>query len=503
MFPILPKLAARHFAALNRVLRALRHSLAPSRPAASAAAPESATLRALTAAALALPGLAPTPAPAAPGDTGGFQYGHYKETPRTLYDGIRSAYSPIQVDNINANGNLTLWDRWKFAFNFIQDTWSGATPIATAPNALGGNNAPSANPNLTGATPLISGNGTLMYDKQFNTYRLDQNTGDYVLDNRLVHTIAVASPETRQQGDFKLGYEWDETAISFGGGLSEEPDYHSAFANLGGVWNLNQKLTTLSLTQSYTNSDITANINPDSAPYIDYSAYADKIETAPGPFGQPIRTLTGTRQDWSTHFGLTQVINKDALAEAGVGYTRSTGYLANPYKAVEFIFVSPNQTPADMGGGLPPLLTPQVQAVLEQRPDVRNEVSFNARYIQYVDPLDAAAHLGYRFFHDSWDINAHTFDADWVQPLPDGWSITPRFRYYSQSAANFYRPYFLFKSAEPTTATGQLDLAQVPIGAYTSDWRLAGFGALSGGITVSKKVGKAITLEGGFEYYTH
>lgn len=466
------------------------------------AAPESPALRALTAAALALPGLA-QPLHAAEGDEATFQYGHYKETARELYLGERSAYNPIQVDNLSGGGKFTLMDRWKLAFHYAQDTWSGATPITSAPLALGGNNYPSNNAAISGATPLILGNNTLMYDRQLNPYRLDLDSGNYVKDTRLVQTIAAASPETRQQGDFRLAYQWDEAEASVNGGVSEEPDYHSAFAGLGGRLDLNQKLTTLNLGLDYTNSDISAHLDPNASPYYDYDYYANQVQVQPGPFGTEIKTLRAVRQDWNTHFSVTQVLTKDALIESGVGYTRSTGYLANPYKVVDFVFVDPNQTPVDTGiPGLPALLTPEVQAVLERRPDARDQVTWDARYVQYIEPLDAAFHFDYRFYHDDWGIDAHTFHLDWAQPLGWGWTLTPRFRYYSQSAADFYQPYFLFQRAEPK-AGGQLDLAQVPLKAYSSDYRLSGFGALSGGVTVEKRVGKALTLEGGFEYYTH
>ena len=466
-------------------------------------ATESPSLRALTAAALALPGLA-QPAHAAEGDEASFQYGHYKETARELYLGIRSAYDPIQVDNLAGKGGFTLFDRWKFAFNYIQDTWSGATPITSAPLALGGNNSPSNNTNITGATPLILGNGTLMYDRQFNPYRLNLDTGNYVKDTRMVQTIAAASPETRTQGDFKLAYEWDRAALNVNGGLSEEPDYHSAFAGLGGRLDLNQKLTTLNLGVNYTNSDITAKLDSNASAYYDASAYASQIQVAAGPNGTEIRTLRAEREDWTTHFSVTQILGKDALVESGVGYTRSTGYLANPYKVVDFVFVDPNQTPTEMGGGLPPLLAPQVQAVLEQRPGLRNQITWDARYVQYIEPLDAALHFDYRFYHDDWGINSHTFQLDWGQPLGGGWTVTPRFRYYSQTAADFYQNYFLFKQGEPTIGnSGQLNLAQLPLSAYSSDYRLSAFGALSGGVTVAKQLGKAVKLEAGFEYYTH
>ena len=203
---------------------------------------EAASLRKLTLAALALPGLSMQAAHAAVGDIASFQYGHYKQTAWQLLDGLKSQYNPLQVDNIEANGLLTFEDRWKFNFNFVQDTWSGATPVASAPNALGGNN-----PTLAGASPLIRGNGSIRYDKEMNPYRLDTETGEYVEDTRLVQTVASASPEIRNQGDFRLGYEWDEAALGLAGGISQEPDFNSAFGSINGRMDFNQKRTAVNL----------------------------------------------------------------------------------------------------------------------------------------------------------------------------------------------------------------------------------------------------------------
>ena len=159
---------------------------------------QSKSLIALTSAALALPGLAQ----GAPGDVASFQYGHYKQSAWQLLDGLKSQYSPLQVDNIEANGLITLEDRWRFGFNYAQDTWSGATPVASAPYALGGNN-----PTTAGASPLIGGNHSMLYSRNLTPYRLDKQSAQYVPDARLVQTVASASPEIRNQGDFRLGYE--------------------------------------------------------------------------------------------------------------------------------------------------------------------------------------------------------------------------------------------------------------------------------------------------------
>jgi len=228
------------------------------------------------------------------------------------------------------------------------------------------------------------------------------------------------------------------------------------------------------------------------------------------PNSASVRTLRDDRHDWSVRLGLTQILNKDSLIETSLGYTRGTGFLENPYKVVQFLFVDPAQEPFDFGiPGVPPLLTADVRAVLEQRPDTRNQWTWNTRFVQYFTDWDAALHFDYRFFHDDWGINAHTFEAAWGQPVGGGWTITPRVRYYSQDQADFYRPFFLFKQAVPRTPalppdfSSHIDFSKIPIADFSSDHRLSGYGALSGGLTVSKQFAKGVELEAGFEYYTH
>jgi len=463
---------------------------------------ESNPLLCLTAAALALPGLSVAPrAEAVNDDPVGLQYGHYKQTPWQLLGGIKSQYSPLSVDNIEGNGILTFPEHWKFSFGYAQDTWSGATPVSSAPYALGGNN-----PTLAGASPLVRGNGTILYDKKLTPWMLDPNTATYVPDARLVQTVASASPEIRNSGNFRLGKEWDDMAFNVAGGLSQEPDYSSAFGGLNGLLYFNEKQTALNYGIDYTNSSVYALINPSYAPYVDKSYYASRgqiqVENVPG--GTKIEHMTGTRQDWNFHLNFSQVVNRELLLQTGIGFIHSQGYLGNPYKAVDMVFVNTNGEPVpplDEDSSLPPLWQPSVEAAIERRPDFRDQGLWDLRFVQYVEPFDAAVHGGYRFFIDSWGVSAHTFDIDWVQPI-DEWSITPRFRYYSQNGASFYQPYFLFSGAEPTVG-GRFNLEGVPLNAYSSDWRLAAYGSLSAGLTVARPIGKAMAFEAGFEWYTH
>lgn len=463
-------------------------------------------LQALTAAALVLPGLVQAPAHAAADDEFSFQYGRYQEGERDLGN-VKSNFKPITVDSLQSSGNVSLTDRIKFGFNFIQDTWSGATPITTAPSVRQGNQEYKQFGTVAGASPFIKdGNGGIVYfDSNFNPLKSYQNlnTGEQTslgIDRQLVHTMVMASPETRKEGNFRIGYEWDEAAVSAGGGISNEHDYESRFTNLGLRLDFNQKRTTLDMSASYANSYTSARIDHDVSPYVNTVAYTSQI-VALNEVGGP-SMIKGNREDWGGNVNLTQVVNKDALAKVGVGFTHSAGYLENPYKYVTAFFVEPT------GGALGELSSTipyvgQVKAFMEQRPNNRNQVNLSAGWVQYVSPLDAALHFDYKFFHDDWGIDAHTFEGDWVQPLGAGWTITPRVRYYSQSSADFYYPYLIVKGAGSGAGSSPRDNAKLPTQTFSSDHRLSGYGALSGGVMVSKQFAKGLRLDAGFEYYTH
>lgn len=467
-----------------------------------------ASLQALTLAALALPGLMMSGAAFAEDEEVSLQYGHYQESKRDLGD-VHSNFKPIEVESLFGRTKLKLTDRIKLALNYVQDTWGGATPIATAPLVFGGNHTK----NLSGASPLLN-TGIARFNNKLEPVYRDPATGASGQASQLVHTLAMASPETRKQGDFKVSYEFDEAELNAGAGISDEKDYQSIFGNLGTRLDFNQKRTVMDLGLSYTSSETKAILDHDATPYIyessaGFKSYSDTHSASQIELSGVSKSqiLTGNRQDLGTHLGLAQILNKNALLEISFGYTRSTGYMDNPYKAVTAVFIEPGQIPDASGQ-----LTGNVRALLEKRPDERNQWVGNLRYVQHIDALDSALHFDYRYFHDDWGIDAHTFEADWVQPVADGWVVTPRVRYYSQSAADFYTPYLVSKQTTPgkvqsfdsngNATVSQLNYASLPAN-YSSDQRLSGYGALSGGIVISKKFAKGVSIEAGAEYYAH
>lgn len=459
-------------------------------------------LQALTASALLLSGFAPPTVHAADGDedSATLQFSHYREGKRDL-SGTPNSLQPIQVDSLRGAWQFELSERSHLTLHVTQDTWSGATPIATAPLVARGNRAiPQGGAGtMSGASPYL--NGPVLLDRQLTPLQQDPGTRQVIGPNpQVVHTMSSASPETRREVELKGQHAWDEARLTLGGGISQERDYESRFVNARTQWDFNQKLTQLSLGASYAQGKTSATLDPDAAPYITKTAYQNQITSTGSQ-----QVLHGDRRDHGLQFGLTQVLTADALLEASLGFTRSSGYLANPYRVMSVIFVEPPAV-----GNNPATLNGNMQALLEQRPDSRQQWMFSTRYAQFFPAADAGLHLGYRYFRDDWAIKSHTVEAEWRQALANQWSLTPSLRYYSQSAARFYQPYLVSPQAFRKIAIDANE--NVTITPYnpqllprdfSSDPRLSGFGSLSGGLTLARQFGKGLRFEVGVEFYQH
>lgn len=502
---------------------------APRLPAAGAA------LQLLSAAALLLPGVLSAPVQAADAATESVtvQMSRYEEGRRDLA-GTRSSLAPLSIDVVRGSVNLRALDRLRIKASYSQDTWSGATPITTAPLAADGNRAilrdSPAGVVIAGASPFV--NNSVLLDAQRRPLRSRSGTPPGV-DERTVHILSSASPESRDQTDVSVAWDFDNASLAGGTGLSLEDDYESAYGNLSARFDFNQKLTSLSAGAGYTYSRLDAILDPDLLPYLTRTAYQDAITRRRGA-----EILHGARRDWTATLGLTQILTQESLVDVTLGYTRSRGFMENPYKATSVLFVNPLQTGAAT-------VTADMRALLEQRPERNQQWALSGRLVHYVAALDAALHLSYRYSDDDWGVQAHTLEAQWVQPLPGGWTLAPRLRYYAQEAADFHVDYLVseqafrrtdrdaggrdiwFSAAAPQTlyfrsngvfvnAAGQevdpgalnlqprfvnFDPAKLPEH-FSSDHRLAGFGSLSAGITLEKEITRGLHLEAGVEYYT-
>ncbi len=281
--------------------------------------------------------------------------------------------------------------------------------------------------------------------------------------------------EQRDAASAGLTYFFDTSSLNLGGGFSREHDYTSKYFNTAYSLDLNKKLTTLNLGASVAFDEI-----------------------APTNFNIGCgENCSKTSQQYL--LGLSQVIDKDSILQSNMTFGYHNGYLTDPYKKVQFY------GKIDYGFGPAFPLGPEGQAIPEQRPEKRFEWAWLTQYVRHFEQLNhAALHADYRFSTNDWGVNAHTLELSWHQPIMDGWQLTPRFRYYSQDKADFYQPVFDgvlgFDSNFNTIAKNRT--------VYSSDYRLAGFGAFSGGLKLSKEINQLqpftqLKFQTGFEYYSH
>ena len=292
--------------------------------------------------------------------------------------------------------------------------------------------------------------------------------------------------ETRTNPTFGAKYFFDDgTTFGLSAGQSNEPDFESSYGSVDVTRDFNDKLTTLSFGYSYTQNSITRT--------TDGHASHHAVDPTHKPAIYPALDAASLAHGVSA--SVSQVLGRNSLLELSGGYTRQSGFLSNPYKTV---YVRGEITPEEYyeiwqasevdWSKITKLEVVGVELFREVRPEVRNQLSISTRINQYLPALKAAPHLDYRYYTDDWGIASHTFALQWFQALSRTMTVTPSLRYFAQSRADFFAPYFLAPRAD---------------GHYSSDFRLSGYGALSGGITLSKRFSRGIRFDAGFEYYTH
>lgn len=256
-------------------------------------------------------------------------------------------------------------------------------------------------------------------------------------ENGPIQLLSTASiVEKRSQLDLRLRQGLSSGNLAIHLGQSREDDYRANFANVGGSHDLLDK--SLTFDWSVGLSD-------------------DEIDATNRPFG-------GDKNSRNILLGLTQIIDRSSLLQLNFNYARHDGYLDDPYKLV---FVR------DTG------------VFNDSRPETRDLFAGLLRYVRHMGSSDAALHLDYRYYLDSWEVDAHTLSARWHQPFGSGWQWIAGLRLYSQSAAEFHDP------LPENNASG----------IWSSDYRLDAFGSASASMALKRRFTPDFAAKLSYETY--
>jgi hypothetical protein len=268
-----------------------------------------------------------------------------------------------------------------------------------------------------------------------------------------VYTIAPGQlPADPNYSDtrFAAGGDWTLPLtrvdnLSVGGKFSVEDDFVSVTADASIAHDFNDKNTTLSF-GIYNEFD---SLHPIGGAPVAGSDYALAEKQTGGKSKDGVGAL----------LGITQVMTRTWLSEFNLSVDRFKGYLNDPYKITSIIDSAGNTTGYEF----------------ENRPDQRTRKSaYWENRVALSSQLSTG--LSLRYMSDDWGVRSDTAQLH----LRWSWSnreryIEPTFRWYRQTAADFYTPFIM-------------DTAQQSTGFESADSRLGAFRALTYGVKYAQKL---------------
>lgn len=323
----------------------------------------------------------------------------------------------------------------------VLDTLSGASPNGAAPARIAQTfSGPS------GSNASVTPAGELPVQKGFE-------------DERVALSLSRSTP---------VG---ERTRMTLGGNYSGESDFTSLGANGALAWDLNDKNTTLS-----TGLNVEFDrINPTGGAPVGLSA----LSSGPATGGESEGEGEGggaaasgpdeTRQQIDAMLGVTQILGRHSLLQLNYGITTSSGYHTDPYKILTVLDGSYH-----LAAGATPGSTLYLH---EQRPDSRTRQSLFAewKYIFTEDVID----LSLRYTSDDWGVQSRTADAKYRLALGEHVYLEPHLRWYTQTAADFYRAWL--QDGVEVTLTGPGTVLPL-VTAASADPRLGAFDATTTGL---------------------
>ncbi|HSD75068.1 MAG TPA: DUF3570 domain-containing protein [Steroidobacteraceae bacterium] len=234
--------------------------------------------------------------------------------------------------------------------------------------------------------------------------------GNFYMDmvsSASIDVVTTASPykEERTQWSLNADAIRGKTIYSLGYTNSDEDDYQADTAYFGLSQDLFGDLTTVSL---------------------GFSRAWDTVRrrNATGSGVDPTFDESVDRRNY--RIGVSQILTKNLIIGAAFEAITDEGFLNNPYRSVRYV-----DPTSGVGYSFEAEIYPQTRT--------SNAIAINARYHL---PYRAAVHGDYRFFTDTWGIDAHTVELGYTHPWGPKWIFEGSARYYTQSRADFYADLF-------------------------------------------------------------
>lgn len=164
------------------------------------------------------------------------------------------------------------------------------------------------------------------------------------------------------------------------------------------------------------------------------------------------------RNSYALGFGLSQILSKRLQGAFLLDVVNQQGLLSTPFQRVYFKDVADSYI-GDF----------QLADDIERLPDNRTKIAVGGRLNFYVNQFMVLRSY-YRYYSDNWGINSSTASLEIPLKIHRKLTIYPSYRYYNQTAADYFAPY-----------EGHLSSDEF----YTSDYDLSEYNANQYGVGIT------------------
>ncbi len=243
-----------------------------------------------------------------------------------------------------------------------------------------------------------------------------------------IDVITTASPYTEERTQYSLSADYlrGNTMMSLGVTSSEESDFDATTYNLSISQDMFGDLTTLTLSYAYGDDTV-------------------------GRSDDPNFFRDNTRQHYG--IGVTQILTRNLISALNFEVITDEGFLNNPYRSVRY-----EDAGSPLGFSFEPELYPRTRT--------SSAVGVRAKYFL---PYRAAIEAQYRYFTDTWDIDAHTFSVGYTHPWKE-FIFSAKYRWHDQTGAHFFND--LFPRSQATNFRGR-DKELSPLTSQTLKFAIA------------------------------
>jgi hypothetical protein len=283
---------------------------------------------------------------------------------------------------------------------------------------------------MDGPQTFTSPSGDDVYETAAGEIPLD----DTFLDTRYALDIGWTQPFARLY------------TLTAGLGFSTEYDYTHLGVNLGVTRDFNRRNTTVSAGVAYAQEDIDP-VGGTPLPLALMQDVGDDSSKAGADTKDVIDML----------LGVTQVLGPSTVLRVNYSYSDSSGYLTDPYKILSVVDPVTGDTVARVPA--PGVAGPSGVYRYESRPDTRTKHGVYAELKH--DFTGKVLGVSYRFGTDDWGVDSHTLDARLRWPIGERGYVEPHLRYYTQTAADFYRFSLIDGAPLPSFASADARLAEL------------------------------------------